>query len=158
MCAQSMKRAFSVSGTPANFVLAAPTKSPNANVANELSDRGAAISAGHGESEAAFFFTATAQSSSGNGPASCAVYRATQSGHLSKLFDVPSGESVAALFYHFAAQQLVLVAKDHSITTYMEQAGQWQLLTRMRLSAPRAGSEGADGGEALLCVWAGGCL
>jgi hypothetical protein len=71
------------------------------------------------------------------------------------IFSLPEGVSALALYYYGAAQQLVCIGSDGSISTYADQGGEWASVSRIGFSALRAIAIGAAAAGSLLSAWVG---
>jgi hypothetical protein len=147
-----------VPGCPANLVFAEPTKSPNEAITAELTQRhqSTATEGPPGDGVPATFFCTVAPAAAQKPRPGHAVYCSSRAGAAENIFQLSADAQPTALFYNYAAAQLVCITSDHAMTTLGRQGGAWVQLSRMRFSSPRAGVDSTPEAQTpLRCVWTG---
>lgn len=148
--------AFSVPGNPEHFVSAAPTRSPGAAVnaaeAKRSAQRTSDLSGASAQPQQFFLAVSPATPQSG---APQGLYLADTAGAARRVAEVASGTTVTGLHYHAAAQRLVCVTSDDTMTTFAEgEGGAWLVHSTMRFA--RRAPRGGEGPQGWLCTaWAG---
>jgi hypothetical protein len=149
---QVVSAGFQVPGEPRSFILAVPSKSPNAavNLAEaECSAHRAALLENQNELPQEFFCS-VAPIQAGR---PWELYQANYSGGLKKVADLVPGIAVMALHYNGHAQQLVCIASNFTMTTYAECDEGWSILATMRFASKVSSSSVMIGH--MRSVWAG---